>query len=188
MALKNEYLNECPLRSLVTSGGELWTATPSGANEYFYNEVTELTVEPLNVLEGGSTMTRGILDNLTGGDWDWDLINKRLVVKLSDGSDPDTKATDYLKCSEPITIFQAAGAKETIILSVLLSNTEDVDVNTVLYVINAFDTLKAAFLIDISKADSYNKWSEKIVLECGDKLQLMANMEKVNVLVSLDES
>lgn len=96
---------ECPPFSLRNSS-YIWTLSGSGTNEYYLRTAAGgdpgLT-EPQGVLEGGAAgalMIEATGGSLAASQWDWDdndsLGYSTLYVRLSDGTDPDFKATDYV--------------------------------------------------------------------------------------------
>lgn len=85
-----------------------WTASGSGTNEYYCrtagnaNPGFAATPPTSNgVYINGSTATKGSLGSLAAGNWgygDNDTLGYSTVyVRLSDGTDPDTKVADYVQ-------------------------------------------------------------------------------------------
>ncbi len=80
-----------------------WIASGSGTNEY-YCELSAggnpSLVPPAAVRENGGIMVEGTLGSLAAGEWaygDNDTLGfSTIYVRLSDGTDPDTKAVDYV--------------------------------------------------------------------------------------------
>ena len=68
-----------------------WTVT-TGA-EYEYN--TAIAVEPDSVYENETMLTRGTAGALGAGEWDYSAT--KIIVRLSDDSNPDTHAGDYIQ-------------------------------------------------------------------------------------------
>lgn len=83
-----------------------WVLSGSGTNEY-YLEVAGggepgICSKPFGVDENGTQMTEGTLGSLAAGEWGWgdnDALGygSTLYVRLTDGTDPDSKALDFLK-------------------------------------------------------------------------------------------
>jgi len=63
----------------------------------------DIMPEPADVIESGEYLTKGTFGNLHLGEWDFggDTVigYDTIIVKLLDGSDPNTKPTDYLQAS-----------------------------------------------------------------------------------------
>ena len=88
--------------SLVSST-YIWTAGGGGTNEYYLTDPEGGDPgidEPAVVIEDGTEMTVGTMDSLAAGEWDWgdsDTLGFSTVyVRLTDNSDPDSQADDYL--------------------------------------------------------------------------------------------
>lgn len=99
MALRVYY------RNLVVSGVLKWTASGSGTAEYYLEadaggDPNVFNSEPPAIYENGSAMTPGTVGSLSAGEWDWgdnDTLGFSTVyVRLTDGADPDSKATGYV--------------------------------------------------------------------------------------------
>lgn len=80
-----------------------WTASGSGTNEYYLELVgggDPSQETPGKVQIAGSDATEGTVGSLTAGQWDYgdnDTLGfNTLYVRLSDGSDPDTKDSQYI--------------------------------------------------------------------------------------------
>lgn len=93
--------NWAPL-SIVNSNWQ-WTASGSGTNEYYLEASgggDPGIGQPGNVQEDGSNMTSGTAGSLATGEWDWNdndtLGFNTVYVRLSDGSDPDSKSDGYV--------------------------------------------------------------------------------------------
>lgn len=81
-----------------------WTASAHGTNEY-YCDLTAggdpSLVEPNYLVINGARATKGTVGTLVAGTWGFDdndsLGYDTVYVRLADGTDPDTKAVDYIK-------------------------------------------------------------------------------------------
>ena len=91
-------------RITLRSAAYQWTASGSGTNEY-YAELAGggdpgFTAQPDYVQINGSNATEGTAGSLAAGEWDYadnDTLGFSTVyVRLSDGTDPDSKALDYV--------------------------------------------------------------------------------------------
>ncbi len=89
---------------LVLSGTYKWTQSPTTATEYYL----ELNAggdpgiaEVFQLYEDSGLMTAGTVGSLTAGTWDWgdndSLTYDTVYVRLTDSSDPDTKADGFLQ-------------------------------------------------------------------------------------------
>jgi hypothetical protein len=92
------------LRDLVKSGVFKWTLSGSGTSEYYL----ELDaggdpdlLETSYLLENSSKMTAGTVGSLSAGEWDYGdndtLGYNTFYVRLTDSTDPDTKADGYVQ-------------------------------------------------------------------------------------------
>ncbi len=187
MGLQGKHVAECPFKSLVDGSSDFWTASGGGTNEFYYNQ-TDVPIKPLNVQENESDMTAGTLGSLSAGEWGWgdndSLGNETVYVRLADDADPDSKAADFVECSELLLIYQATTAVETINLSIRISNSESSDADIVLAIRDGSDNLKWYELWTIKSTDGTLDFTEKIVLEPDYKLLIMSDKEKVAVHVS----
>jgi hypothetical protein len=91
------------IEELVLSGTFEWTLSGTGTNEY-YLQISgggdPNIYQAFNVFEDSSAMTEGTAGSLSAGQWDWadndSLGYSTVYVRLSDSTDPDTKADGYL--------------------------------------------------------------------------------------------
>jgi len=193
MSLKNKSILTCPLKSISDGSSDFWTVSASGTNEYYYNQ-SDVPIKPLNVQENGADMTgEGTLGSLAVGEWAWgdnDTIgNDTIYVRLNSGTpDPDANPADWVKCSEPLLVFQATVALETIILSAVISNTANSTAKTAIVITDSVDIAKAVWLIEVTKEDSIVEVPQKIVLDAEDKLKFMSSLLLVGLFASEDES
>jgi len=88
-----------------------WTASGSGTSEYYLEAAAggdPGISEPYVCTEDGSDLTAGTAGSLAAGEWDWadnDTLGYSTVyVRLSDSTDPDGKAEDYVKAGYKLTI------------------------------------------------------------------------------------
>ena len=88
----------------VRSAAYAWTASGSGTNEYYLRTAASgnpgFAAQPNNVYINGANATEGTVGSLTAGQWDYGdndaLGYSTIYVRLSDGTDPDTKANGYV--------------------------------------------------------------------------------------------
>jgi hypothetical protein len=88
----------------VRNAAFAWTASGSGTNEYYLRTAAGanpgFAAQPTTVQINGTNATEGTVGSLTAGQFDYadndTLGYSTLYVRLSDGTDPDTKATDYI--------------------------------------------------------------------------------------------
>lgn len=96
---------------IVDAGTYKWTASGSGTNEY-YCELDAggdpSMVEPFRVSEDGTELDVGTMGSLSAGEWDWgdnDALGYSTVyVRLTDNTDPDSKADGFLEASYVVDI------------------------------------------------------------------------------------
>ena len=81
-----------------------WTLSGSGTNEYYLRTSGSANPdlpEPTAVNENAVAMTPGTVGSLAAGEWDYGdndtLGYSTIYVRLSDSTDPDGKATDYVQ-------------------------------------------------------------------------------------------
>lgn len=90
-------------KDLVGTGNDWWTLSGSGTDEYYYN-VEDLSAESDTLFEDGSEMTEGTLGTLAAGEFaigDNDTIgHDTIYVRLTDDTDPDTKAAEFVQVNQ----------------------------------------------------------------------------------------
>jgi len=91
------------LQSLVNANFK-WTLSAGGTSEYYCEAAAGGTpglTEPNDVWFNGTKATNGTVGSLAVGEWDWadnDTLGYSTVyVRLSDSTDPDTKADNYVE-------------------------------------------------------------------------------------------
>lgn len=190
MALKNWGKHIFPLKSLVDGVADNWTLSAGGTAEYYYN-VGDLLYKPNKVVINGAETLEGTTGTLAAGTWSWGnndgLANDTLYVRLSDGTDPDTKTLDYIQSTTAYTVLDAIGP-ETIVLSVLLSNISTEDSFIEIFHTNDLDDIIFKWLIGIPATNSPFALDSKIVVGTGHKIKVMSSVEEFSVLMSGDES
>jgi hypothetical protein len=97
---------------LQTDGG--WTLSASGTNEYYLpiSNTKSFKSKPDDVWEDDTAMTEGDLGSLSAGEWGFgdndSLGESTIYVRLSDGTDPDSKFSadnDYLEAKYDDPVF-----------------------------------------------------------------------------------
>jgi hypothetical protein len=194
MALKRWAVPSCPRKNLVDGTSNWWTDNAGGTNEYYYNQPIFDHI-PNTLLIDGSVVGKSsnAPNSLTEGQWTWgynDTVGGNTIyVRLSDGADPDTKTSGHIQCSEPIQVIEAESGKETILLSFLISNYSTTsDANVWFFQVDALNAVLFKGVLDISATNSPFALDSKIVLEPGDKLLVMADIEGVAAITSGDAS
>ena len=87
----------------LRSAAYAWTASGSGTNEYYLRTAANgnpgFAAQPNNLYINGANATEGTAGSLTAGQWDYadndTLGYSTIYVRLSDGTDPDTKTNGY---------------------------------------------------------------------------------------------
>ena len=87
----------------LRNGDWAWRASGFGTNEYYLDKPdigNPYTERPKKILLDGVEATEGTVITLGAGEWGWgdsDLLGYNTIyVRLADGTDPDTKAGDYV--------------------------------------------------------------------------------------------
>ena len=192
MTLKRWAVAECPYKNLVDGASNWWTASGSGTNEYYFNQTISQLKEPNAVLIDGTVTAKAsnAPGSLAAGEWSWgdnDTLGVNTIyVRLSDGTDPDTKTSGYIKCSEPQEIIMAEAAKETVLLSFLISNYSVVDDANVWFFHTDGTNILFRWVLDIPVTNSPFALDSKLVLAPGDKFLVMADIEDVAAIASGD--
>lgn len=98
----------------LVSATYAWTASGSGTNEYYVRTAAggdPSLADPTStggVFINGDSATNGTVGSLSAGEWDYgdnDTLGYSTVyVRLSDGTDPDTKATGYVQSLVSTTV------------------------------------------------------------------------------------
>jgi len=96
----------------IRSASYQWTLSGSGTNEYYLEASGGGDPEidqPDDVLENDVAMSAGTVGSLSAGEWDWgdndSLGFDTVYVRLSDSTDPDGKAADYVKARETYVAY-----------------------------------------------------------------------------------
>lgn len=166
-----------------------WTASASGINEYYYSGTA--INRPKFVKVEGAVASEGIPGSLAVGEFGWgdnDSIGHDTVyVRLSTGASPGSTDVYYF-ITDTQTLLTAEATKETILLSLLISNYSTTD-NTNITVEHT-DGSGALFkwAIDMFSTDSPFALDSKIVLEPSDVIQVTSDSPDVAVLASGDVS
>jgi len=90
----------------LVSASYQWTLSASGTNEYYCEAAAggdPVLTEPNHVYENDSELTVGTMGSLSVSEWGWGdndtLAFNTVYVRLSDGTDPDTKSSEYVECT-----------------------------------------------------------------------------------------
>lgn len=98
----NDYSNNAPIVPLK-GGNTNWTA--GTGSEYYYAETSDISAKPSTVYENvglsQTEMTEGTVGALSAGEWGWDTDT--LYVRLTDSTDPDSKASGYVGFKPTVT-------------------------------------------------------------------------------------
>jgi hypothetical protein len=187
MPLFVESLYTCDYKSLVSGSENYWTESTTTSGVYYYNQ-NDLIEKPLAVIASGTVLTEGTLGSLSDNEWAWgdqDSINDdRIYVKIPEG-DPDTQADDYVKCSEPKTVFQADSVKETGLRSIFISNYSTTK-NASVWIqrTDSLDKVKFKGFIAITQGQSPFSWSDLFNMNTSDKFKIHSSVEEVCVQIN----
>lgn len=171
MSLFSVKIDKMPTMNLVT-GADLWyDETSTIYSQNWHSQV------PLKIFEDGVAMTErdgSDYENLQPGEWAYNDNYGDLYVRLSDDTDPDTKPWGYLQALYPYLVLTNSNYDNMLLLSIIISNTSDENSELVFYVTDENDNIRFSFLMQIDKAQSFEKWTDKIFLEKGEKLWAVA--------------
>jgi hypothetical protein len=101
----DDYLNPSPIIDLPGDATEDFWKVSSGS-EYYYSG-TEIEAAPDKVYLNDILATEGTLGALNASEWVWDSGNSRLVVRLADSTDPDTKGDGWVGYKITVTYTPA---------------------------------------------------------------------------------
>lgn len=101
----------------VRTGNYTWTISGQGTNEYYLllSGANPVLSKPSTLTINGSAATEGSVTTLTAGQWAYgnsdSLGYYTIYVRLSDGTDPDTKSDGYVVANfaDQITLEDASG-------------------------------------------------------------------------------
>ena len=125
-------------------------------------------------------------DTVVGNTTADDTVTWIRVENIS--ADPDGLAAGDIRCSEFVEIFQAAAAKETIVLSTLIANTGDTDADIVFIITDSSDVVLYTMLVTLTTTDGPLTMQEKIVIPPEGKVKIMSSSELVSASITEDES
>jgi hypothetical protein len=184
MALKRWYI---PSFDFTTIDG--WTQSGSGTGEYFYTGTS--INEPNYVKLEGTLAEEGTLGSLAAGTYGWGdndtLGSNTLYVRLAGSGAPGSSAVQYFYEKQE-TLVTAEIGKETIILSLLISNFSYTnDAKITIEHINGVTTL-FKYIIDLLATDSPFALDSKIVLDPSDAIKITSNNPDVSIIASGDAS
>jgi hypothetical protein len=190
MTLRRWAISNFPLKSLVDGASNLWTASASGTNEYYYTgDLFQHIPNAVHIADTPTAISVNALGSLGAGEWSWgdnDTIgNDTIYVRLADGTDPDTKAADYIQCSEPLELL-VTRMLETVLLSLQVASHAGASVDLVFFHVDSVDNVLHRWVRTV--VTSPFDFEAKTVLELGDRLLVMADLEDVSVVASGDES
>jgi len=177
-------------KSLNDGSSDFWTAGGSGTNEYYYNQ-TDVLAEPLAVWANDAGLVRGTVGSLNGGEWDYadndSIGDKRIYVRLDDGSDPDTKAAGYMECTDLFSVVDEGGGVTPVIVSFILSNLDtNYTASLQLYKTNSSDVVEWRGGIYIPGENTPVDWVTKFFLNDGDKIKVQSNIVETSIIISGD--
>jgi len=99
--------------SVDTANAYKWTESGSGTSEYYAELLNghgdPWLFEPDVLIEDSSNMTPGTIGSLSTGEWAYgdndSLDYNTLYVRLTDSSDPDSKAADYIQSQSTFVAY-----------------------------------------------------------------------------------
>lgn len=184
--LKRWHVASCPLKNLVDGTTNLWTKNGE-TNEYSYNG--SLFNHPPNYVEmgGGSIpMSQLGVGSLETGTWVWH--NNTIYIRLEDSTDPDTKPSGHVKCSDVIPVVEVGESKIAVLISMIVSNFDET-VNANIWIIHSNGgTPYFKYRVNGIAASTPFALDSKVVLTDEDVLSIMSNNPDVCILISGDES
>lgn len=194
MTLNRWAISSCPKLSLVDGTSNFWTTSSgSGTNEYFYNSGL-FQHEPNYVSISGTVYEKAaaLPGALSVGEWSWGDVDSlgedTIYVRLLDETDPDTKAEDYIKCSDTFEVLSAALNKETVSLSLLISNYSSTEGANIWIFQTDGTNILFKWYLSILQGDSPFALDSRMVFNSSDQLLIMSDVEDVSIIINGDES
>ena len=191
MATKNWTQDQFARKSLNDGSSDFWTASGSGTNEYYYNQ-TDVDHEPLEVWSdsGGAQLTRGTAGSLNGGEWDYadndSIGGNRIYVRLSDGTDPDTKSSGYMLCVDTFTLIDEGAGETPVVVNITLANLASTQAMFKLIKTDSSDNEEFRAKVAAPADNSPVDWTTKLFLNDSDKLKLQCDTVDVSAILSGD--
>lgn len=184
MSLKRWYISSFDFTTI-----DGWTQSGSGTGEYFYTGTA--INQPNYVKLEGTLSESGALGSLAAGTWGWGdndtLGSDTLYVRLVGSGPPGSSTVQYFYEREE-TLLTAEVGKETIILSLLISNFSDTYDSRITVKHIEGTTTMFEWFIDIVADNSPFALDSKFVIMTGDKIAFTSNSPFVSIIASGDES
>ncbi|MGQ4893456.1 MAG: hypothetical protein ACP6IQ_02385 [Candidatus Njordarchaeia archaeon] len=191
MSFTNWSKSNLPRKNLNDGSSDWWTVSGSGTSEYYYNQ-TDIKYKPLAVFENGTELSEGTVGSLNASQWAWgdndSIGHNTIYIRLSDGADPDSKSSGYVKSSSEIEVLQADTDKKIVIVSYeIFNNDKDDDSSFRILRTESDDTVfyKDEFTVP---ADDGIKIDTKICLKSGQKIKVMSVVEDVSIVFNGDDN
>ena len=174
--------------SINTNGGSDWTASGSGTNEYYRTLPSNSVEEFLVPYEDGTALSEGTLGSLSVSEYgigDNDTLgSNHLYVRLSDGADPDSKATGYVTADVPKEIFSVTTDHRFDVTSYKLNNRSGSIAS--IRLIHKNSSSVVTYIEDILSAPTYDPilcdTKENFMSE--ETYWIVANQEDVYIIVT----
>ena len=157
-----------------------WSSATNDPNGYEYSgSISDI---PLAVYENGTAMTSGTLGSLAVGEWAWDYSINRLVVRLSDDSDPSTKSDGYIQFTRFVNIYHAPQNGESIALNLLFSNNDSTTAKVILTIRDYYGKTMFIQSFDVVVTEQI----DKLIISGGSRLSVMTDREFLSVVGNLN--
>lgn len=191
MATQNWSKYGFALKELNDGISDFWTLSGSGTNEYYYNQ-SDLPEWPIKVYQNNSAMAEGTLGSLAVSEYaigDNDTLgSETLYVRLSDSTDPDTKAAGYIEVPDIFTLITGGVGEKIILLSILASNNGQTSMDMVIYFTNSSDTVYHKFAQTIATTDGPFALIAKMTLNDQDKVKVQLSLPDFSIMISGDKT
>lgn len=184
--LKRWHITSCPLKNLVDGATNLWTK--NGATDEYYYTGTLFNHAPNYVEMGGGPILMSQLGvgSLATSTWAWH--NNTIYIRLGDSTDPDTKSSGHVKCSDVISVAVVGETKIAVLLSLIVSNFH-ASTNANIWIIQSNGgTPYFKYRVNGIAASAPFALDSKVVLDSDDVLSIMSDNPDVCILISGDES
>ncbi|NOR27618.1 MAG: hypothetical protein GQ540_03705 [Lutibacter sp.] len=195
MATKNWTKATLPYTSIRTASFA-WTVSSGGSGEYYLRTAAlnnPSVDKPNAIIENGTLISEGsALGSLAVSTWGYGdadgLGYSTIYIRLSDGTDPDGKAVDYVERSTNTILLQGGDGNEVEVLSIIITNLhETIAAEVEARIYNSTGTFLANILNKRTIAAEGQLVLDRaslFALNNQDIIKIESNLEEVNILAS----